>query len=155
MFEHESHDTETTREDEFTHRERRYRELQAQAVQCAQQFDGSEHAYETLSAHLKTWEDFVREQGFSGDIADQETEAALRFNPENPQDIEATIDIAVRSLTHRIEETLRHKDHAFVVERTAGIFLRPKNSPNARALPQDLAPLKFGLTISSNNSSDF
>ncbi len=133
MFEHEAAPDKQD-ESKFDTLVERYCELRNTALQAAKHYDGAEETYAHLIAQLQAWEDFIRKQGFSGTIMEQETEAALQFTPDDPLDIEATIGVAVQSLKNRIQDTLQRKDQVFLYRRVQGIFLRPNAHDKGRAI---------------------
>ncbi len=110
-----------------------YRHFLAVALNVARKYDGSEASSDTLLDSLVTLEECIQTTpSLQQNVPQQrEIEAALRFAPHRPKDIQDVLEIATEAWRARLKQAIEHPEEStgLVINRIEGVLLPPGEMP--------------------------
>jgi hypothetical protein len=104
-----------------------YRQAMAAAMLSAMEYDGTEDAYKSLMANLGHLEEVIETSPSvkGDDIRSQEIDAALKFSPVFPRDIDDVLETAKESARFALQQSLRAEngEGTILIRKIEGVIL--------------------------------
>ncbi len=112
---------------------RDYRDSMANAIRRARAYDGTENRYHELMSSLEGLEDTIKTSPSipEAPIVEQEIEAALRFAPRQPHDINDVLGIAAESRKKYLRQAFENpeaKDSPLLIHQIETVILPPDSN---------------------------